>query len=194
MCDGVFGMALQEEKISIKDNPFLGVDSISSLGQIDESDSSKDPVDLNIDNEKDKELNLGSSSHAYLIRVSQLLETSNAARQGVKVGDCIVAIGERIVTGTRLSEFKKIIGSGGPRPSPLLIRFLPQNEAIDVLKTYVKDGVAGLMEFRMAILRDKKRSSLMRAGVKTMQNSIKSEHFAEHEWETPPIILLQNLC
>ena len=112
------------------------------------------------------------------------LETSNAARQGVKVGDCIVAIGERIVTGTRLYEFKKIIGSGGPRPSPLLIRFLPQNEAIDVLKTYVKDGVAGLMEFRMAILRDKKRSSLMRAGVKTMQNSIKSEHLAEHNGDS----------
>ena len=166
MCDGVFGMALQEEKISIKDNPFIGVDSISSLGQIDEGDSSKelaDLADLNINNEKDRELNFRSSSHAYLIRVSQLLETSNAARQGVKVGDCIVAIGERIVTGTRLYEFKKIIGSGGPRPSPLLIRFLPQNEAIDVLKTYVKDGVAGLMEFRMAILRDKKRSSLMRA-------------------------------
>ena len=158
MCDGVFGMALQEEKISIKDNPFVGVDSISSLGQIDEGDSSKelaDLADLNTNNEKDRELNLRSSSHAYLIRVSQLLETSNAARQGVKVGDCIVAIGERIVTGTRLSEFKKIICSGGPRPSPLLIRFLPQT--IDVLKL-MKDGVAGLMEFRIAILRDKKRS------------------------------------
>ena len=48
----------------------------------------------------------------------------------------------------------------------------------------MKDGVAGLMEFRMAILRDKKRSSLMRAGVKTMQNSIKSEHSAEHDGES----------
>ena len=46
MCDGVFGMALQEEKISIKDNPFIGVDSISSLGQIDEGDSSKELADL----------------------------------------------------------------------------------------------------------------------------------------------------
>ena len=126
-------------------------------------DDVKQVVDNEEDSKKQKVADAAKivAPKIFIINVSQILDTSNAAKQGVRVGDCIVAIGDRIVAGLRLSEIKKMLGNKELRPSPLVVRILPYEQAADLAKAYIKDGISGLLEFRSAILRGKKKAAVL---------------------------------
>ena len=132
--DGAVGLALKEIKFSAIKSSINGSQSI--LLGVPEEPSTDDDKNM-----------------LFLAKIAHIHPDSPAAKHVVNVGDCIVAIGSKIMAGKRLSTVKSLLADQRERPSPFPIRTAPEDIAIKIARAYAEEGMEGIQLLRQQELR-----------------------------------------